>query len=226
MFKIIIGGGQVGNYLASLLLRENHQIMIVENRKERVEFLKQSIPENMVMLGNGTDPETLEKAGIHKANVIAVVTGADETNLAVCSLASYEFKVPRIISRVNNPKNAWLYTPEMGVHVALNQAELLGNLILEEMSLGDMMTLVKLRKGQYSLVEEKVAPGSSADGKSIQMLGLPARCLLAAIIRKGDLILPRGETILQAADEVLAIVHSTELADLAGILGPVRQILK
>lgn len=71
-----------------------------------------------------------------------------------------------------------------------------------------------------------MAPGSSADGKSIQMLSLPPRCLLAAILRKGDLILPRGDTILQAADEVLAIVHSEDLAELAGILGPVRQIIK
>ncbi|MHC1770404.1 MAG: TrkA family potassium uptake protein [Flexilinea sp.] len=223
MFTIIVGGGQVGKYLASLLLKEKHQAMIIDNRKDRVESLKQSFPEEMVMLGNGTDPDILEKAGIHRANVIAVVTGADETNLAICSLASVEFKVPRIISRVNNPKNAWLYTPEMGVHVALNQAELLGNLILEEMSLGDMMTLLKLRKGLYSLIEEKVAPGSIAHGKSIRELGLPAHCLLAAVIRKGELILPRGDTILQSADEVLAIVQSNELPELAAILGPVKK---
>lgn len=223
MFTIIVGGGQVGMYLASLLLTEKHQVMIIESRKDRVESLKQAFPEEMVILGNGTDPNVLEAAGIHHANVIAVVTGTDETNLAICSLASFEFKVPRIISRVNNPKNAWLYTPEMGVDVALNQAELLGNLIIEEMSLGDMMTLLKLRKGLYSLVEEKVAPGSTADGKSIRELGIPPHSLLAAVIRKGELILPRGDTILQAADEVLAIVNSSELPELAAILGPIKK---
>ncbi|MCE5207017.1 MAG: TrkA family potassium uptake protein [Chloroflexi bacterium] len=223
MFTIIVGGGQVGMYLASLLLTEKHQVMIIESRKDRVESLKQALPAEIVMLGNGTDPNVLESAGIHRANVIAVVTGTDETNLAICSLARLEFKVPRIISRVNNPKNAWLYTPEMGVDVALNQAELLGNLIIEEMSLGDMITLLKLRKGLYSLVEEKVAPGSTAHGKSIQELNLPPDCLLAAVIRKGELILPRGDTILQTADEVLAIVNSNELPELAAILGPIKK---
>jgi trk system potassium uptake protein len=222
MYTIIVGGGQVGTYLATLLLAEKHQVMIIEHRKDRVDSLRQTIPAEMVVLGSGTDPNVLEAAGIHRANVIAAVTGTDETNLVICSLARLEFKVPRIISRVNNPKNAWLYTPEMGVDVALNQADLLGHLIIEEMSLGDMMTLLKLRKGLYSLIEDKVDPDSRANGKSVRNLNLPPRCLLAAIIRKGELILPRGDTILQAADEVLAVVHSSELPQLAAILGPVK----
>lgn len=220
MYTIIVGGGQVGTYLASLLLAEKHQVMIIEQRKDRVNSLKETLPSEIVMLGSGTDPNTLEAAGIHRADVIAAVTGTDETNLVICSLARLEFKVPRIISRVNNPKNAWLYTPEMGVDVALNQADLLGRMIIEEMSLGDMMTLVKLRKGLYSLVEEKVDPDSTANGKSVQNLNLPPRCLFAAILRKGELILPHGDTILQSADEVLAVVHSSELQHLAAILGP------
>ncbi len=91
-------------------------------------------------------------AGIRGADVVAAVTGDDEVNLAVTSLARFEFQVPRIIARVNNPRNAWMFTHEMGVDVALNQADLMARLIEEEMSLGDMMTLLKLRKGQYSLV--------------------------------------------------------------------------
>jgi len=138
----------------------------------------------------------------------------------VCSLARLEFKVPRVIARVNNPKNAWLYTPEMGVDVALNQADLLAHLIAEEMSLGDMMTLLKLRKGLYSLVEEKVHPNSVANGSAMRDLVIPPRCIFAAIIRKGELIVPRGDTVLQTADEVLAVVHASELPSLAAILGP------
>jgi trk system potassium uptake protein TrkA len=151
------------------------------------------------------------------------VTGSDETNLVVCSLARLEFKVPRIISRVNNPKNAWLYTPEMGVDVALNQADLLAHLIAEEMSLGDMMTLLKLRKGLYSLIEEKVHPDSIANGKAVRDLNLPSRCVLTALIRKGELTIPRGDTVLQTADEVLAVVHFSEIPQLAEILGPANQ---
>ena len=140
MYTIIVGGGQVGACLASLLLAEKHQIKIIDHRKDRIALLGESIPAEMLILGSGSDPNILEAAGIHKANVVAAITGSDETNLVVCSLARLEFKVPRIIARVNNPKNAWLYTPEMGVDVALNQADLLAHLIAEEMSLGDMMT--------------------------------------------------------------------------------------
>jgi len=220
MYTIIVGGGQAGAYVASLLLAEKHQVMIIESRKERVEILLQSFPEEMVMLGSGTDPCVLESAGIMRANVVAAVTGTDETNLVVCSLARMEFNVPRIISRVNNPKNAWLYTPEMGVDIAINQADLMGHLIIEEMSLGDMMTLLRLRKGTYSLVEEKAHPDSAAIGKPLRELNLSPHCLLAAVIRKGELILPRGDTVLQPADEVLAVVLSSEKSQLAAVLGP------
>lgn len=220
MYIIIVGGGQVGAYLASLLLAEKYQVKIIDNRKDRVAVLEQNLPVEMLVLGSGSDPNVLEAAGIHKANVVAAVTGSDETNLVVCSLARLEFKVPRVIARVNNPKNAWLYTPEMGVDVALNQADLLAHLIAEEMSLGDMMTLLKLRKGLYSLVEEKVAPDSVANGRALRDLNIPPRCVFAAIIRKGELIVPRGDTVLQTADEILAVVHSAELPQLAAILGP------
>ena len=185
-----------------------------------MEVLQRILPAELVLLGSGSDPRVLEAAGIHKAKVVAAVTGTDETNLVVCSLARLEFKVPRIIARVNNPNNAWLYTPEMGVDVALNQTDLLAHLVAEEMSLGDMMTLLKLRKGLYSLVEEKVHPHSAAVGKAVHELALPTRCVLAAIIRKGELLVPRGDTVLQTADEVLAVVHHEEAAQLAAILGP------
>ena len=150
--------------------------------------------------------------------MVAAVTGFDETNLRVTHLARFEFRVPRIIGRVNSPKNAWLFTPEMGVDVAINQADMMAHLIAEEMSLGDMMTLMKLRKGQYSLVEEKVHPTALAVGKAIRDLKLPTECVLAAVIRKGELIIPRGDVILQPADEILAVVHSNEITALAKLL--------
>ena len=125
-----------------------------------------------------------------------------------------------MIARVNNPKNAWLSTREMGVDVALNQADLMAHLIAEEMSLGDMTTLLKLRRGSYSLVEEKVHPAAVAAGKAIRDLDLPAKCALAAIIRGGQLLIPRPDVVLQPADEVLAVVHADDAARLASLLGP------
>jgi len=169
-----------------------------------------------------SSPSTLEAAGIAKANVLAAVTAEDEANLVATTLARFEFNVPRTIARVNNPDNAWMFTPEMGVDVALNQADILARLVAEEMSLGDMMTLLKLRKGQFSVVEEKVHPTATAVGKTLGELKLPDQCVIVAVLRKGDLIIPRGELVLQQADEVLAIVHATQVADLAAVLNAQR----
>lgn len=218
MFVIIVGGGKTGSQVASELLKEGHKVRIVEDRAAVLERLKLELPAASVVAGDGSTPSVLEAAGVHEAQVLAAVTGADETNLVVTTLGRFEFNVPRIIARVNNPKNGWMFTPEMGVDVALNQADLMAHLILEEMSLGDMTTLLKLRKGQYSLVEEKVHPTALANGKAIRNLLLPAECVLVAIIRAGQLIIPHGDVVLQTADEVLALVHSSQMSALASML--------
>ena len=219
MNVMIVGGGKVGVYLASLLLTGGHQVKVIEARKEEISHLQNELSKDIVIHGNGTDPNVLESAGIHNVEVVAAVTGADEVNVVITSLARFEFHVPRTIARVNNPKNAWMFTPDMGVDVALNQADLMGHLIAEEMSLGDMMTLLKLRKGQYSLVEEKVAPESFAAGKAIRDLELPEKCVLVVVIRKGELMIPNSDTVLQPADEVLAVVSTNHVKDLADLLG-------
>ncbi len=219
MFVMIVGGGKIGSYLANLLLSEGHRVRVVDCRPDVLERLREEIPAECIVAGDGSDPNVLEHAGVREANVLAAVTGEDETNLVVTTLARFEFDVARVIARVNNPKNASTFNAEMGVDVALNQAEILAKLIAEEMSLGDMMTLLKLRKGEFSLVEEKVHPESMAAGRAVRDLGLPAECNLVAVLRKGQLIVPNGDTVLQAADEVLAVVHQTRLAQLAACLG-------
>jgi trk system potassium uptake protein TrkA len=218
MFVIIVGGGKTGSQLAFGLLKEGYQVKIVDDRQVIIERLKTELPPEIVVFGDGSAPDVLEEVGIAQANVLAAVTGDDEANLVVCTLAKFEFNVPRVIARVNNPKNAWLFNEEMGVDVALNQADILAHLIAEEMSLGDMMTLLKLRKGEYSVVEEKVHATSVASGHPLMDLHLPSECVIAAIIRKGALVIPHGDTILQPADEVLAIVHASQVGELAAVL--------
>jgi trk system potassium uptake protein TrkA len=217
-YVIIVGGGKVGAYLASLLIAEGYTVRIIEGNRAEISRLSQEFTGEVVVVGEGTDPAVLEMAGVRKADVVAAVSRADETNLVVTSLARFEFNVPRTIARVNTPKNAWLFTPEMGVDVALNQADLMAHLIAEEMTLGDMMTLLKLRRGQYSIVENLVKPGSLAAGKHVRDLDLPPDCVLTAILRKGELIVPRGDTILETDDTVLALVHSSQLDYLASVL--------
>ena len=114
----------------------------------------------------------------------------------------------------------------MGVDVALNQADILARLVAEEMSLGDMMTLLKLRKGEFSLIEEKVHPLSISANKRLRDLGLPNDSVIVAFIRKNQLLIPHGDTILLPADEVLALVHASQLKQLASLLGPKEPITR
>jgi len=208
MLVIIVGGGKTGSYLAELLLASQHQVRVIDRRSEVIEKLKTELPPDIAVRGDGADVRALINVGIKTANVVAAVTGDDEDNLVVSTIAKCEFGIRRVIARVNNPKNAWLFTPENGVDVAINQADLMAKLIAEEMSLGDMMTLVKLRKGEVSIVEEKIEDGSAAAGKLVRDLAIPAGCTLAAVIRKGEVILPRGDTLLQPQDEIVAVVRT------------------
>lgn len=215
MNVMIIGGGKVGTYLAHYLVSEGHFVRLVELRKEEKPRLLIDLPEDVIVWGNGTNPDTLEKAGIRKMNVVAAVTGQDEVNLVVTCLARFEFVVPRTIVRINHPKNAWMFTEAMGVDVALNQADLMAAMIAEEMSLGDMITLHMLRKGKFNLVEEKVAPNAIAIGKKLKELKLPDQCTISVVLRKGEMLIPNGEFEFQPADEILAVVAKEQKQDLA-----------
>jgi trk system potassium uptake protein TrkA len=219
MFVLIVGGGKVGSHLASLLLAEGHVIRIIDARPDVLAKLHRELPAEVIHPGDGSDPARLEQSGIRKADVVAAVSGNDEDNLVVTSLARFEYNVPRIIARVNSPRNAWLFTSEMGVDVALDQADLMAKMIAEEMSLGDMLTLLKLRKGEVEIVEEKIEPTAIVNGKAIKDIDWPPDCTLAAVIRKGDVITPRGDTVLCAFDEVLAVVRTPQREALARLLG-------
>jgi trk system potassium uptake protein TrkA len=218
MFVIVVGGGNTGSQLAKYLLEAGHSICVIDERPAVLEKLAAEIPQEVIRNGDGSSPTVLEKAGIQKAQVLAAVTGSDETNLVVTSLGKFEFNVPRVIARVNNSKNAWLFTSDMGVDVALNQAEILAKLTVEEMSIGDMMTMLKIRRGQYSLVEEKIAPHAPAIGRALKDLPLPGNCVISGIIRHGEIIMPRGITILEEADEILALVDDSSRDQLAKLL--------
>ncbi len=220
MFVIVAGGGRTGSQLALVLLSGGHQVLVVEHRQEMLTRLHQELPTEVIYEGNATDPAVLEHAGIRKANVIAACTSDDTANLALCFLARKMFNVPRTIARVNNPRNAWLFNGKFHVDVALNQANVFASLIQEEMSLGDMMTLLKLRRGRYSLVEEKVPAGAKAIGVALKNLGLPEECVIAAIIRDGKVTLPRGDTTFQKDDEVLAVTDPDGARQLAALLAP------
>ncbi|MBM3152894.1 MAG: TrkA family potassium uptake protein [Chloroflexi bacterium] len=220
MLVIIAGGGRTGAQLASLLLSENHKVRLVEQRPELLSRLHRELPTEVIYEGSPVDPQVLERAGIRQAQVLAATMDTDANNLVLCYIAREMFQVRRIIARINNPRNAWLFNNTFHVDVALNQANVLAHLIQEEMSMGDMMTLLKLRRGRYSLVEEKIPPGALAVGKAIKNLGLPDQCVIASIIRSGKVIVPRGDSVFEPEDEVLAITDQDGAHRLAELFAP------
>lgn len=215
MFVLIVGGGNTGTQLAIMLLNQNHQVHVIEHRPEVLARLHRELPTETIYEGYFTNLSILEQAGIQQAHALAACTVNDAENLALCYLARHRYNVPRTIARINDPRNAWLFDEKFHVDVALNNAEIMARLIEEEMSMGDMMTLLKLRRGEYSLVEEKIPPGARAIGIAIKDLGLPENCVIAAIIRHGKVVLPRGITTLEPGDEVLAVTDRQGAEQLA-----------
>jgi trk system potassium uptake protein TrkA len=205
MYVIIAGGGRTGAQLARILLAENHQVRLIDNRHTVLEHIHRELPTEVIYEGNPVDPTVLEGAGAATADVLAACTTEDEANLIICFLARKKFKIPRTIARINNPRNAWLFDDTFNVDVAVNQASIMASIIEEEMSMGDMMTLLKLRRGNYSLVEEKIPEGAPAIGQQIKDIALPEKCVIAAIIRSGEVVVPRGATVFEVGDEVLAV---------------------
>ncbi len=215
MFVVIAGGGRTGAQLARSLISGDHTVHVIDYRKEVLSRIHKELPTEVIFPGNAMDCSVLEQAGIKFANVFAATTTSDEENLALCYIVRQKYGVKRTIARVNNPRNAWLFDAKFNVDVAVNHADILSRLIEEEMSMGDMMTLLKLKRGKYALVEEKIPPNALAIGQMIKDLHLPTNCTIAAIIRSGEVIVPRGVTTLEVGDEVLAITDTEGAKKLA-----------
>lgn len=218
MFVLIAGGGRTGARLANLLINQNYKVRLIENRRELLGRLHQELPTEVIYEGNPIEPSVLEEAGIREVHAVAAVTAEDATNLALCFLGKTMFDVPRTIARVNNPNNAWLFNEKFHVDVALNAADVFAHLIEEEMSLGDMMTLFKIRRGRYSVVEEKVPEGAKVIGIQLKDLNLAEHCVIAAIIRDGVMTLPRRDSTLQENDEIIAVASPEGAQKLSALL--------
>jgi trk system potassium uptake protein TrkA len=218
MNVLIAGGGRTGARLANLLINQNYKVRLIEHRRELLGYLHQELPTEVIYEGNPADPSVLEAADIRQVHAVAAVTSTDSANLAICYLAKSMFDVPRTISRINNPNNAWLFNENFHVDVALNAADVFAHLIQEEMSLGDMMTIYKIRRGKYAVVEEKVPPGAKVIGVPLKDMNLAEHCVIAAIIRDGVMTLPRGDSTLQADDEIIAVASPEGTQRLADLL--------
>ena len=221
---IIVGGGQVGGYIANLLLENGNSVTIIENKERALQSLrKNGLPEKHILVGDGTDAMLLEKAGVRGCNALICATGMDETNLTAAMMAKFEYDVPKVVARVNNPKNAWLFNAGMGVDVKINQADIIGHMVADEMNYQSIMTLMRLSKGEYSIVRVHVDYHSSTVNKSIAQIKLPAQSLLIAVYEDDTLIIPHGETVIRAGQYILALADEAAMEELNQMFGASRQ---
>jgi len=217
MKVIIVGGGKTGSHVAAMLLKSGCAVKIIDYREEVLEKLHLELPADTIVHGSGTDPNILEACGIGGADVVAAVTGNDESNLVVSTMAKFVFGVPRVIARVNNPKNAWLFGTEMGVDAALNEADLMSRLIVEEMALKKIFNLLELNRNDYSIIQTVADAQSAAVGRPVREFDIPGNLLLIAVFRGNDVIIPHGATVIQAEDQILAFGNSDSHATLSAL---------
>lgn len=215
---LVVGGGRIGAALARRMVDAGQRVVVLERDAGRVAELSARLPEVTVVAGDGTDPAVLEAAGVRTATVVVVVTGDDARNLVVAALARFGFEVPRTIAQVVEPDHAWLFAPDLGVDVAVDQAEVLTGLISEEVAVGDVITLVELHRGELTLVEERVTAGSHAAGGTIGDLQLTDACAAVAVLRGDEVLVARRGLRLHAGDDVLAVAKPRGAAELARAL--------
>lgn len=217
MYIIVVGGGKVGFYLTKSLLSEGHEVLLIERDPAKVEGYIEQLGA-VVIDGDGAEAATLAAAGAGRADVVIAVTGEDEDNLVVSQVAKKKFNVGKTIARVNNPKNERLFRM-LGIDVTVSQTNYILNLIEQSIPDNPFVHLINLSHEDMAIVDAKIAENSRATNRPVSELRLPEDCILAAIIRGSELIIPKPDTVLQAGDDVIAISHRQSEPDLQSLLG-------
>jgi len=207
MYALIVGGGHTGRHVAEALLAAEHRVAIVERNRILARQLAEETKAQVVE-GDGADPKVLERAGVLRSDVVVAVTGDDEDNLVVCSLAKREYHVPRTVARINHPNNSWMYGKDMGVDVGISQAHIISQLILAEVTVGELTTLLRLQEGEVSLLEETVARTSRANGRTVGELRLPEGAVPVALLRGARVLVPTPTALVQAGDRLVVLARS------------------
>ncbi len=220
MKVIIVGAGSVGRYMAAQLHDSGHAVTLIDSKVSAHDASKITNTPSAVTwyLGDACEPSTLAAVGASDADVVAAVTGDDEDNLVISLLAKQEFGVPRVVARVNNPNNEWMYNEMWGVDVSVSTPHLLTGLVEEAVNVGSFVRLLSLEGGKARLAEVTLAPDSPALGKQLSDVGMPRESTIVAVLRDGHVVVPRSDTILRAGDEVLVLVTG-------GVEDDVRRVL-
>jgi trk system potassium uptake protein TrkA len=216
MYIIIVGAGKVGYFLAKRLCEDKHGVSIVEKDKATCDEIAKEL-ELLVIRGDGCDPQILDQAGAARADVVAAVTGDDEDNLIICQLAKERFGVKRTVGRVNNPQNEQTFS-ELGVDIPMNSTEVIAKIIEEEVSFSDFVSLLSFKRGKLAIVRVDLPEGSPVIDKQVKDIHWPENSVLLSILRQDDVIVPKGDTILKAGDDVIALTMVGNESDLSNLL--------
>ena len=199
----IAGAGNVGRSIARELLINGHQVLLIDKDPQAMKM--ESVPDADWLLADACEIISLDNAKLEMCNVLVAATGDDKVNLVVSFLAKTEYGVPRVVARVNHPKNEWLFNGSWGVDVSVSTPRMLSALVEEAVSVGDVVKLFSLSEGDASLVEITLPEESPCIGKQVNEVELPQECALAAILRDGRIIAPAPTDAFAAGDELLFV---------------------
>jgi trk system potassium uptake protein TrkA len=205
MRVVVTGAGAVGRHLASDLADRGHTVTLIDQDPAVVQKVQEWAPSVAVVLGDACEPWVLEQAELKHAEVVVAATGDDEDNLVTSLLAKQEFAVPRVLARVNHPKNEWLFTEQWGVDAAVSPPHILTAMVEEAVTVGDLVRLIRLEGGRISIVEMTLPDRSPSVGRPLYELRLPPDSAVVAILRDGHVVIPQPESVFAPRDEVVAL---------------------
>jgi trk system potassium uptake protein TrkA len=207
MYIIIVGGGRLGYYLLKALLKEGHEVLVLEKDARICKTITDELG-SVCFRGDGCEAATLAEVGTGRADMLVAVTGDDEDNLVACQIAKHKHNVPRTIARIRNPSNAILFK-KLGVDVTVNSTDLIIEAIEHEVPTHPVTQLLTLDEKGLVIVDVKISPESTTVGKAVKDLNLPKESKLALIIpSEGNAHVPIAHTVLKAGDQIIAITPS------------------
>jgi trk system potassium uptake protein TrkA len=216
-FIIVVGGGQVGKNVMRTLLDLNHEVVLLEQRRDRYALLDEEFG-HRVRYGDATELAVLEGAGIRRpADIVVAVTGDDEDNIVICQLAKELYAIEKVVARVNDPRNQQHFDL-LGISPSVSATEMVIALVQHEMPQHELVHLVNLARENLEIVEVEVGWNAPAAGKRVEALHLPATARLISVVREGKAEIAVGSTELHPADQVLAILEPGGEAELRRLL--------
>lgn len=201
---VVVGAGSVGRFVAQELISDGHMVTLVDNNPHHISI--SSVADADWVLADACSPETLADAGLADSDVLVAATGDDKANLVISMLAKTEFGVPRVVARLKNPKNEWLFDASWGVDVAVSTPRMMTALVQEAISVGKPVKMFSFNTAQASMFAVVLPESSVVVGKSIKDVVLPPEAMLTAILRDGRPLRPHDDDVFHAGDELLFLV--------------------